>query len=913
MIRRKRRYGARKRSLSAPAAITLSRRPNKRKQWSDEEMVAAVRAVKSGMGVKRAAEQHGVPLTTLRDRISGRVTHGTKPGPKPYLTQEEEKELGSFLKSCAEVGYGKTRGDVMHIVQRVATDRGVLKGNKLSSGWWRRFLERQPYLSLRRGDSTAHVRMDAVNEDTLKHYFSLLNDIMTEFDLHSKPSQIYNVDESGIPFDPRAPNIVTMKGTKKVRYRQSGRKGQVTIVGCASASGHAIPPMVIFDAKRLNPAWTEGEFPGTKYGLSDSGWITSDLFEAWLCEHFIQHAVSARPLLLVLDGHSTHYQPQLLRVAKEFDIIILCLPPHTTHEAQPLDCGVFGPLKSHWANVCHSYLQQNPGRVITRFQFSALFSQAWSLAVTPANITAGFRTCGVYPFNPAAISIPANPDKGKEDEPCSSVALSSSCSQDELHSGDSGASSPLPVDFTPEQEQRFQRRFEEGFDVFTDSEYIQWLRINHPESLDNVSLGDAFSSVPVAMELQMESLPSSQSTCHSPPTAAPTTSKLSLFPPTAAPTTSKVSLSPPTAAPTTSKLSRSPPTAAPTTSKLSLSPPTAAPTTSKVSLSPPTAAPTTSKVSLSPPTAAPTTSKLSRSPPTAAPTTSKLSLSPPTAAPTTSKVSLSPPTAAPTTSKLSLSPPTAAPTTSKVSLSPPTAAPTTSKVSRSPPTAAPTTSKVSLSPPTAAPTTSKVSLSPPTAAPTTCKLISSPANPSPTPPSSLSKYLTIPSQITPKHQKALPMARLLTSAEALAQLEQKERKKKEALEEKERKKAERMEKKRRREDEQKRKREEQQKKAEIKAKNAAQKKLKVSQKSDSTSSEACASAPPKKRACKQRETENEINTDMCCVCCVLYSEDINGSGSDWIECACGRWLHEDCAEGCIVGADGRERFCPFCL
>ena len=142
MIRRKRRYGARKRSLSAPAAITLSRRPNKRKQWSDEEMVAAVRAVKSGMGVKRAAEQHGVHLTTLRDCISGRVTHGTKPGPKPYLTQEEEKELGSFLKSWAEVGYGKTRRDVMHIVQRVATNRGVLKGNKLSSGWWRRFLER---------------------------------------------------------------------------------------------------------------------------------------------------------------------------------------------------------------------------------------------------------------------------------------------------------------------------------------------------------------------------------------------------------------------------------------------------------------------------------------------------------------------------------------------------------------------------------------------------------------------------------------------------------------------------------------------------------------------------------------------------------------------------------------------------
>ena len=150
----------------------------------------------------------------------------------------------------------------------------MLKGNKVSSGWLRRFLKCQPYLSLRWGDSTAHVRMDAINKDTLKHYFSLLNDIMTEFDLDSKPSQMYNVDESGIPFDPPAPNVVTVKGTKKVWYRQSGKKGQVIVVGFASASGHALPPMVILNAKRLYPAWTEGEFLGTRYGLSDSGWIT---------------------------------------------------------------------------------------------------------------------------------------------------------------------------------------------------------------------------------------------------------------------------------------------------------------------------------------------------------------------------------------------------------------------------------------------------------------------------------------------------------------------------------------------------------------------------------------------------------------------------------------------------------------
>ena len=120
-------------------------------------------------------------------------------------------------------------------------------------------------------------------------------------------------------------------------------------------------------------------------------------------------------------------------------------------------------------------------------------------------------------------------------------------------------------------------------------------------------------------------------------------------------------------------------------------------------------------------------------------------------------------------------------------------------------------------------------------------------------------------------------------------------------------------KKQKKEDEQKRKQEERKKKAVEKAKMAGQKESKVSRKSASRSSEARGIVPPRKRACQQRETESEINTDMCCVCCVLYSEDVNGSGSDWIECACGRWLHKACAEDCIVGADGRERFCPSCL
>jgi len=49
-------------------------------------MTRAMVAVKSGeLRVNQAAKEFGVPPSTLKDQISGRVRHGINPG-EPYLT-----------------------------------------------------------------------------------------------------------------------------------------------------------------------------------------------------------------------------------------------------------------------------------------------------------------------------------------------------------------------------------------------------------------------------------------------------------------------------------------------------------------------------------------------------------------------------------------------------------------------------------------------------------------------------------------------------------------------------------------------------------------------------------------------------------------------------------------------------------
>ena len=113
--------------------------------------------------------------------------------------------------------------------------------------------------------------------------------------------------------------------------------------------------------------------------INPTCWITTDLFDWWLTDQFLKHAVGARLLLLLLDGHSTHYQPYVVQNAKEKGVMMLCLPPHTTHDAQPFDCAVFSPLTAQWHAVCHQFLQANPGKIITNFNFTALISRAWLL------------------------------------------------------------------------------------------------------------------------------------------------------------------------------------------------------------------------------------------------------------------------------------------------------------------------------------------------------------------------------------------------------------------------------------------------------------------------------------------------------------------------------------------------------
>ena len=154
---------------------------------------------------------------------------------------------------------------------------------------------------------------------------------------------------------------------------------------------------------------------------------------------------------------------------------------------------------------------------------------------------------------------------------------------------------------------------------------------------------------------------------------------------------------------------------------------------------------------------------------------------------------------------------------------------------------------------------------------------------------------------TPTQKKAKPksLAHVLTSAESIALLEEKLRKKQEEKEEKERKKKERERKKKLREEEKERKAQEREAK---KAKQQTKKK-ECGQK---RANEIAGTRSKRQRVGNSVEESQdtgiqhrEVSTNECVVCFGLYEDDPDSA--EWIQCTnedCMVWSHAECLEMC---------------
>ena len=111
--------------------------------------------------------------------------------------------------------------------------------------------------------------------------------------------------------------------------------------------------------------------------------------------------------ILIIDGHGSHMSVNLIDSSIENNVILYCLPPHTTH-LQIFGISVFKPLKNYFSTITDfitlASVTHGATRVtVNKTNFPILFKEAFDKTLSMKTIISGFRISRICPFNPEAI------------------------------------------------------------------------------------------------------------------------------------------------------------------------------------------------------------------------------------------------------------------------------------------------------------------------------------------------------------------------------------------------------------------------------------------------------------------------------------------------------------------------------
>ena len=116
----------------------------------------------------------------------------------------------------------------------------------------------------------------------------------------------------------------------------------------------------------------DGGAPGTEGALHPSGWMTGPNFLMFL-KFFINRVRPRKdsPSLIVLDDHKSHITIESINFCKDNGIHVLTISPHTSQKVQPLDCIIFGSMKSYYKTACDNWTVSHHGRPLTIYDLAS--------------------------------------------------------------------------------------------------------------------------------------------------------------------------------------------------------------------------------------------------------------------------------------------------------------------------------------------------------------------------------------------------------------------------------------------------------------------------------------------------------------------------------------------------------------
>lgn len=95
---------------------------------------------------------------------------------------------------------------------------------------------------------------------------------------------------------------------------------------------------------------------------------------------------------------------EFINLCNKRRIVLLVLPPHSTHRLQPLDVSLFSPLARYYTNGLNTFISTAYGHInMCKRTFWGVFLPAWKQAFSAFNIASSWSKIGIFPYNPQTV------------------------------------------------------------------------------------------------------------------------------------------------------------------------------------------------------------------------------------------------------------------------------------------------------------------------------------------------------------------------------------------------------------------------------------------------------------------------------------------------------------------------------
>lgn len=383
----------------------------KKGMWDTNNLKLAIHNVlNQKMTMREASERFNVPKSTLFDKVK-LLKQGTEVEFKPVMgrfkktfSEEYEQLLEFHVKDLANRCMPLSKKEFLKLAYELANKLKVphrFNNEKKIAGkhFYDNFMKRHLDLSLRSAESTSLMRAVGFNKTQVDIFFANLQKLMDKYNF--RPSNIYNCDETGVTTVQKHEKVMAKKNIRQVGKLTSAERGKnVSIMFCMSAMGQFIPPFFIFPRQRINERLMINAPPESEAVAQPKGWMNNEIFLKWL-SHFVKFTRPTKesPILMVLDGHSSHKTLDVINFCRDNHIYLISTPPHTTHKLQPLDRSFMKPFKNAYNERCGIWMRANAGARITEYDIAGIVAEAFKKVARYEIAEAGFRSAGIHPFD----------------------------------------------------------------------------------------------------------------------------------------------------------------------------------------------------------------------------------------------------------------------------------------------------------------------------------------------------------------------------------------------------------------------------------------------------------------------------------------------------------------------------------